>query len=93
MKKIQRIVSLLLAMVMLAGIAAGCGENKADDEVTMGKWLTLIADSFGIENYTEVTPFFKNVGPTDEYFSAFQAAAEWEILAPTDAIDANTCVT
>ena len=66
MKKIQRIVSLLLAMVMLAGIAAGCGENKADDEVTMGKWLTLIADSFGIENYTEVTPFFKNVGPTDE---------------------------
>lgn len=92
MKRSQRIISLLLALVMLAGIAAGCGEKEIST-VKMGQWLALISDAFGMESYTETKPFFPMVSETNDYFGVFQMAAEWDILAPSESIDSETTVT
>ena len=48
MKKIQRIVSLLLAMVMLAGIAAGCGEKDEGDYISKGIFFSMFIEFSGI---------------------------------------------
>ena len=91
----KRFIAILLTVAMLiTGLfsLAGCNATTADTALSMGQWVTLIAESFGMQNYLSDEPHFKNVTKESNYFSAFQMAAEWDILEPTDEIRDTTAV-
>ena len=82
MKKNRRTISLLLALCMVLVSSLSFGACKKEDEakVDMGLWLSMIANAFGMETYTSKEPYFDNIDETNPYFTAVQAAVEWEIL-------------
>ncbi len=91
----KRITAMFLAIVMMLTMLfslSGCSATTADNALLMGQWVTLVADSFGMESYTEKTPYFKNVASNSLYFAAFQMAAEWNIITPSDTIGVDTPV-
>ena len=90
----KRIISILLVIVVLFTdlSLSGCVATTADTALTMGQWVALIADSFGMQNYIEEEPYFKNVTSSDMYFEVFQMAAEWDIIEPSDTINSSTPV-
>ncbi len=92
----KKILALLVVTAMLTTTLftfVGCGATTPETALSMGQWVTLIADSFGLQNYTEEKPYFSKVSNSDPTFSAFQAAAEWGIIASSDDISASTPVT
>ncbi len=88
----KRLLSSVLTIVILCSALLSCGESENDADLTMGQWLSLVSDSFGFQNYTSETPYFKNVTKSDYAFSVFQAAAEWNIIEPSDKITSKTPV-
>lgn len=91
----KRIKALILAVLLLGSMVlslAGCGATTADTALSMGQWVSLIAESFGMQNYLSDTPYFKNVKQDNAFFAPFQMAAEWEILEPSDNIRDTTAV-
>ena len=88
---IKKCLAVLLTIVTLLS-QVSCGSSQSSS-LTMGQWLSMIADSFGMESYTENTPYFKKVSNNDPYFGAFQAAAEWDVLPAGSDMAANTKVT
>lgn len=92
MKRI--IAGLMCAIILLSTMVslAGCTATTADAALSMGQWVTLIAESFGMQNYVKEEPYFKNVKSNDSDFAAFQMVAEWNIITPSDEITAATPV-
>lgn len=88
----KRIIAILLVIATLISTLSGCMATTSKTAMTMGQWVTLIADSFGLQNYTDETPHFTNVSTKDTTFSAFQAVAEWNIINPTNDITSSTPV-
>lgn len=91
----KRIKALILAVLLIGSMVlslAGCGATTADTALSMGQWVSLLADSFGLQNYTDETPHFSKVTSENYAFSAFQAVAEWGIIKPSDEITSETPV-
>lgn len=89
----KRFTALILTIVI--GISTvfgmtGCTAVQEDGALTMGQWLTLVAESFGMQSYTEENPYFEKVPSSDSSFAAFQMAAEWDIVEPSAEIDSST---
>lgn len=89
----KRIIALFLAVITLLSMLSGCMSATSDSAMTMGQWVTLIADSFGLQNYVDEDPHFLSVSQNDSTFSAFQAVAEWGIIEPSNEITSTTPVT
>ena len=92
MKRVKAWFLLLIMVFSMASMFTGCVDAGANSPLSMGQWLTMVADSFGLAGYTEEKPFFEKVPSTSSYFPVFQAVAEWEILEPSAEIDAKTPV-
>lgn len=90
MKRFVSLILVLATMISLCSPLAGC---SAGSPLQMGTWLNLIADSFGMSEYTSADPYFDKVPSEDAYFGAFQLAAEWEILTPDASTTSSTTVT
>lgn len=88
----KRVIALFLVCIILMQTLVGCASTSADTALTMGQWVTLIADSFGLQNYIEETPHFSKVLSSEPTFSAFQSVAEWNIIEPSEEITASTPV-
>ena len=89
----KRFTALVLTIVI--GISTvfgmtGCTAVQADGALTMGQWLALVIDAFGMQTYTEETPYFEKVPSSDDNFELFQMAAEWDIVEPSAEIDSST---
>lgn len=87
MKRSQRIISLLLALVMLAGIAAGCGKTgsgETEEFITRGEWITMLGQQFGMDEYTSDESFFQDVTQEDDIYPYVQACTEWGVLNVDD---------
>lgn len=93
MKRLLAIILSIIIIISMSLSLGGCSEVSVDDALTMGQWLTLVADSFGMENYVQSEPYFKNVTKNSEYFSVFQASAEWNVVEPSDDITISTPLT
>lgn len=85
-------VQLIIVMFVCSLSLNGCS-SRNENTVSMGQWLALIADSFGMQSYMETKPYFKNVSEDSDYFYAFQMAAEWDILPVSDEVKSSTPVT
>lgn len=93
----KRFLSMFLALILLLSTLASCSISSLkddsvageDNKLTIGQWLTMVNDAFGMQSYTEETPYFKNVGTSNQYFTAVQIAAEWEVIDRNKSIDVN----
>lgn len=91
----KRVISLLLVIATLISMAAcfwGCKKEDATP-LTMGTWLTMVNQSFGMDTYSEQTPFFSNINEGDPYFAAVQIAAEWGVIDTEQAVDVKKNIT
>ena len=86
----KTLAMLLVIATLLSQVSCGASGKTS---LKMGQWLSMIADSFGMESYIEETPYFKKVDKNDPYFGAFQAAAEWDILPAGSDVTSETAVT
>lgn len=93
MKRIKAFFLLLVMLVGFATMLSGCAEVTADSALSMGQWLTLLADSFGMEYYRQEQPYFEMVPTDDEYFGVFQMAAEWDVIEPSNTVSSDLPVT
>ena len=96
----KRLISLFLTVVLLATTLSACSLPRFSDKdstevvesdgtLTMGQWLMLINNAFGMESYTETEPYFESVATTSPYYEAVQIATEWEIINVNEPLDVN----
>ncbi len=88
MKRLISIILLVATLLTLASPLSGCSANK-DTVLTVGQWLTMINDAFGMNSFTEEKPYFANVQSDDPYFEAVQIATEWDVVDRNGTIDVN----
>lgn len=90
MKKIQRIVSLLLAMVMLAGIAAGCGEKDEGGYISKGIFFSMFIEFSGIYPLTYTK---EELGQADSFKVEAQTMVDWDLLTEEQVKNPQKAVT
>lgn len=93
MKRAKAWFLVLIMVFSMSSMFTGCVDTGANSPLSMGQWLTMVADSFGLAGYAEEKPYFEKVPSTSSYFSVFQACAEWDIIEPSDTVDEKTPVT
>lgn len=93
MKKRNRKICILLALVvMLSAISfSGCGEGQ--ETFSVGQWLMLVNQTFGMKGYQSSEPYFDNVPEGSAYFEAVQTAAEWGVIDRSAPIDVEEGLT
>ncbi len=80
-KRIKSFVLICSLMVSMLAVTTSCGSAEST-ALTMGQWLTMVNDAFGMTSYSSVAPYFSTVKEDDPYFSAVQTAAEWDVIDP-----------
>lgn len=92
----RRIIAVLLAITstlfMMLG-AVGCSSFSTDSFITVGQWLQMVDESFGMTECTTEEPFFENINKDDTYFTAAQIAAEWDVIDTNSALNVNDKLT
>lgn len=93
----KRIIAAALVVSMLAGLLTlgGCSKQKTPQAMTRGEWLTMLAESFGLNSSNTNTPYFKDIPANHRLFPIVQGLGDWDILAPFagDTLDADKTVT
>ena len=94
----KRFIALLLVIVTVFLTVTSCSlPNFSFDEsgttVTIGQWLTMVNDAFGMQSYLEEKPYFKNISSDNPYFEAVQIATEWDIVNPKEPLDVSKKLT
>ncbi len=86
---IKRVIASFLTITMLLGVAASLISCSAGSKsvLTVGQWLMIVNEAFGMQSYTNSEPYFKNVQKEDPYFEAVQIAAEWDVIDKNKEID------
>lgn len=93
MKRIKAWFLALLVVISLLASLSGCAVIGEETALTMGQWLSMVAESFGLASYNEETPYFTQVGADNSYFSVFQSCAEWGIVEPSEDVGIHTALT
>lgn len=92
MKRLISIILLVATLFTLASPLAGCSANK-ETVLTVGQWLMMINDAFGMQSYIEEKPYFESVSSTNPYFETVQIAAEWDVVDRNSSIDVEKTLT
>lgn len=91
----KRFISMLLLCCMIitsSGFITACSAKTAS-ELTMGEWLVMVNQMFGMQEYSTQTPFFKSVGKENKYFDTVQIAAEWGVVDNSADLDVDKKLT
>lgn len=90
----KKAISILLTIVMLlSSFATLSACSPQQTTMTVGEWLGMVNNAFGMESYTSDEPYFKNVNQNDPYFGAVQIAAEWDVIDVNSDFDPNETLT
>lgn len=93
----RRIISVLLLIVLVANLLplSGCGQKDEAGAVTRGEWISMLSESFGMDSFTEDTPYYSDVTAGTALFPYVQSAAEWDVLSifTDDTLEADKKVT
>lgn len=81
--------------ILIAAAALLCctGCRKNIDTISLGEWIQELDEQSGISAYTQKEPYYPNVSSDNAYYSAVQAAVEWQVLDPSDAFEPETPLT
>lgn len=83
---------MLLLAATLLGMFSGCS-SEVTGALTMGQWLTMICQEFGMESYYQEEPYFSNIDEDNDYFTVVQACADWGIVDAKKPLDVDSKVT
>lgn len=98
----RRIVALLLTLSLLVLNVLGCGKEdtgKADNvnsqvSITRGEWIETLSKGFGMDEFTNATPYYKDVDENNEIYKYVQSCYEWDVLSTgTDVFKPNDTAT
>ncbi len=88
----KRFVSLFLVFTLMVGMCTsltGCGsketqeDNVSEIELTKAEWITGLASTFGMTEYSTEEPFFTDIDSASEIFAFVQSSAEWGLFEET----------
>ncbi len=90
----KRFVSWVLIVVLSFSsvLMAGCA-SAPKITFSLGQWLALVNNEFGMSSYIQETPYFSNVTSDNPYFGTVQIAAEWDVIDSKEKIDINAPLT
>jgi len=89
----KRIIAILMVCIACFGLTSGlsgCAGNN--NSLTVGQWLSIVADAFGMYGYQSEIAHTKTVKPGDTYFDVVQIAYEWGLFTD-EGINVNEAVT
>lgn len=90
----KRIFALLLAVLLcLGGMTALSGCSSKDDGQTVGEWLAMVEDEFGMYNYRAGEPNALGLAEDDPYYETAQIADQWGLLPEDGSLDMDSPVT
>lgn len=87
MRKIRRIVSVIMASIMMLASLSGCGKKSTDTDsdtdkyITRGAWVEAIGTIWGMDEYNEKVPYFTDVPSDSEIFPYVQSCYEWNVIS------------
>lgn len=85
-------IGLAIIAAILTGVVL-IGQKKNGNAMTRYEWIKMLAERFGMEEYVEETPYFRDVDNENPNFATVQAAVEWDVLEPEDRFDGDKPVT
>lgn len=91
----KRITAFLLILIMLGTTIftmSGCSTSESQ-MISVGQWLAMLNDSFGMYSYTSEEPYFENITEDNKYFETVQIAAEWDVIDKDGALDVDEKLT
>lgn len=85
MKNNRKYIFILLGIcltVLICSVLFLLKRTPETDEnaVTRYKWIKMLTEQMGLQEYTAETPYFADVTANDPYFACIQSAAEQEII-------------
>lgn len=85
MKSNKKYIYILIAIcivVLIWGIAYFVKRNTSVNEntVTRYEWLEMLGEQYGINEYTNESPYFQDVDSDNPYFAYVQSAVEWKVI-------------
>ena len=93
----RKIVSILLVLILMVNLLplSGCGNQDDENTVTRGEWIAMLSETFGMDSYTEETPYYSDITSDSDLFSYVQSAVEWDVLSifTDDTLEPNEKVT
>ncbi len=89
----KRIVSLILVLTLLISSLSLTACGGKENYISVGQWLTLVNQTFGMESYQSTIPYFKNVSEDNPFFSAVQIAKEWDVIDSDTELDVEKNLT
>lgn len=90
-KKIIAIVLVIVTLLSMVMSFSGCSTQQ-NNSLTLGQWLGMVNNSFGMESYSQEEPYIKSVSKENEYFNTIQIAAEWDVIDKESTIDPNSAL-
>ena len=87
----KRFISILLIIVTLLTTVMSLGgcSTQNNASLSIGQWLMMVDEAFGMQSYTSDEPYFSNVKSDNPYFAAVQIAAEWDVIDKEKSLDVN----
>lgn len=88
-KRMKKILALIMSLVLTTTLFA-CGDEQTEDMnninnssafLTRGQWVVMLANAFGIDEFSNESPYYTDVDSDDDIFIAVQACYEWDILS------------
>lgn len=78
----RRIITILLLIALIGNMLplSGCGKSDGD-AVTRGEWVSMLAQTFGMDSYGESEPYYADVTAASDIFAYVQSSAEWDVLS------------
>lgn len=91
-KKIIAIVLVIVTLLSMVMSFSGCSTQQ-NNSLTLGQWLGMVNNSFGMESYLQEEPYIKSVSKENEYFNTIQIAGEWDVIDRGATINPNSALT
>ena len=88
----KRIIAILLSMIIIATSLlslSGCTSGDNSSYFTVGQWLMLIDEAFGMQSYNADEPYFDNIDKNNPYFEAVQIATEWDVIDKSESLNVD----
>lgn len=91
----KRFISILLIIVTLLTTVMSLGgcSTQNNASLSIGQWLMMVDEAFGMQSYTSDEPYFSNVKSDNPYFAAVQIAAEWDVIDKSQSINTDDKLT
>lgn len=89
----KRIVSLILVLTVLISSLSLTACGGKENYISVGQWLTLVNQTFGMESFQSTTPYFENISEDNAYFEAVQIAKEWDVISSDNELDVEKNLT